>query len=119
MNGYTREAAEGVVIIARMVAPEGKREELLELLNEIVAGMAEHEPDGPLTTVFHVSNTDPNAVVEYSHFPSRESFEHHRANYTRVPIYAEYRQRLDALLARPIEALEVATPAFKYVRTAS
>lgn len=51
LNGYTKEATEGIVVIARMVAPEGKREELLDLLSEMVAAMAEHEPDGPLVTV--------------------------------------------------------------------
>lgn len=118
MTGYTKEPLEGIVVIARMTALDGKRDALLDLLNEMVVAVAEHEPDGALTSIIHTSNMDPNAVVEYSHFSSRAAFDQHRANYTRVPIYSELRARLGSLLAKPIEPLEVASPLVRYIRTA-
>lgn len=119
MNTFAKEALGGLVLIGRMTALPGKREELLQLLEEAVALCGQHEPDGALTAIFHTSPAKSDIVVLYEHYPSRVSLEEHRANYERIPAYGQMRARMNALLALPVEIVEVATPAVRFTRAAS
>lgn len=114
---YTKEGLDGLVLIGRMVAREGKRDQLLQLLDEAVAVCSPHEPDGALAVIFHTSPADPDLVVLYEHYPSRASLDEHRANYERIPVYGEMRARMNALLAAPVEIVEVVKPVVRYTRS--
>lgn len=116
MDAYTREQIGGLALVGRMVAREGKRDELLQLLEEAVAVCGEHEPDGALSATFHVSPASPDLVVLYEHYPSRASLDEHLANYERIPVYGEGRARLRDLLAKPAEIVEAVTPVARFSR---
>jgi len=119
MNEYSKDAMKGIALVGRMVAREGKREELLQLLEEAVGVCARHEPDGALTAVFHISPSNPDMVVLYEQYPSRASLDEHLANYERIPVYGELRGRLNALLAKPVEIVEAVEPVVRYSRAAT
>ena len=116
MSSYTREATTGLALVLRLIAQEGKRDELLQLLGEAVALGAEYETEGALSAVFHVSPSNPDMVVLYEHHPSRASLAEHQANYQRIPAYGELRARMNALLAAPIEVVEAMTPVVRFTR---
>lgn len=118
MNEYTREEIGGLALVGRMVAREGKRDELLQLLDEAVAVCSQHEPDGALIAVFHTSRSNPDVVVLYEHYPGRASLEFHRANYERIPGYGELRARMNGLLAAPVEIVEAVKPVVRFTRRA-
>lgn len=116
MNEYRRDEIGGLTLVGRMVAREGRRGELLQLLEEAVAVCGEHEPDGILSATFHVSPSNPDLVVLYEHYPSRAALDEHLANYERIPAYGEGRARLGELLAKPVEIVEAATPVVRFTR---
>lgn len=116
MSSYTREAPTGLALVLRLIAREGKRDELLKVLEEAAALGAEHETDGALGAVFHVSPSNADLVVLYEHYPSRASLAEHQANYQRIPAYGGLRARMDALLAAPIEIVEAMTPVVRFRR---
>jgi quinol monooxygenase YgiN len=117
MTSYTREEIPGIALVGRMVAREGKRDELLHVLDEAIAVCSQHEPDGALTAIFHTSPTDPDLVVLYEHYPGRASLEFHRANYERIPAYGELRARMNDLLVAPVEIVEVGRQVARWTRT--
>jgi quinol monooxygenase YgiN len=118
MSAYSREEIGGLVLVGRMLAREGKRDELLQLLDETVALCAEYETDGALTATFHISPANPDLVVLYEHYPSRASLTEHQANYQRIPAYGEMRARMNEFLAAPIEVVEVVKPVVRFAREA-
>ena len=119
MSAYRREDIRGLVLVGRMLAREGKRDGLLQLLDEGVALCAEHEPDGALSVVFHISAASPDMVIVYEHHTGRAALEEHRANYQRIPAYGDWRARLDELLAAPIEIGEAVRPVVRFTRETS
>lgn len=119
MSEYTREEISGLALVGRMRARPGKRDELLDVLDEMVSLCSRHEPDGALTAVFHTSPADPDAVVLYEHYPSRASLDEHRRNYERIPAYGEIRARMDALLTGPVDIVEAARPVVRFARAVS
>jgi len=119
MTSFNREEIRGIALIGRMVARDGKRDELLHVLDEAIAVCSQHEPDGALVAIFHTSPTDPGLVVIYEHYPGRASLEFHRANYERIPIYGELRARMNELLAAPVEIVEVGRAVARWTRTGS
>ena len=116
MSAFRREPIEGLALVLRLTAREGKRDELLQVLEEAVALGSEHEPNGALSAVFHVSPSNPDMVVLYEHHPSRASLAEHQANYQRIPAYGEMRARMNELLAAPIEIVEAMTPVVRFTR---
>lgn len=118
MNSYTKESLDGLALIGRMVAREGKREELLQFLEEVTAAAAEIEgPAAPLAVVFSTSPANPDMVVLYEHYASRASFDEHLANHERISAYRAHLARASELLAQPTEIVEVATPVARWTRT--
>lgn len=116
MSEYVRETPGGLALVLRLTARPGRRDELLQVLDEGVALCSEHEPAGALSATFHVSPSNADVVVLYEHYPNRASLAEHQANYQRIPAYGEARERMNALLAVPIEVLEVATPVVRFRR---
>lgn len=118
MNSYTRETPGGLILVARAYAKEGGREELLAILEEGVALVAEHEREGPLSATFSASATDPNLVVLIEHWPSGAALAEHQSLGETVPAYQAARERLQAVLSRPIEIVEVMRPAVRLTQAA-
>jgi quinol monooxygenase YgiN len=116
-SGFARVEAAGVGLLARFVAKEGRRPELLELLEESVVPQAEFEGDPALEIVLHTSSQNPNLVVMYKHYPSRGSMEEHRS-LQQIPVRSEQGARFTALLAAPAEFIEDATPIARFTRAA-
>lgn len=116
MSEYTRETPAGLMLFGRAWAIAGKRDELLRLLAEAVDLAAEHEPEGPVSATFSVSTTDPNLVLLQEHWPSRAALGHHQALKATLPAYVALNPRLDALLAKPIEIVEVMQPWVRFSR---
>lgn len=119
MSEYTRESTGGLALVGRMLAREGRRDELLQLLEEAVELCAEHEADGALSAAFHISPSNPDLIVLYEHYPSRAALEAHRANYERIPAYGKMRSRMNGLLAAPIEIVEAVRPVVRFSREAT
>lgn len=116
MNRYRREEMGGLALVRRIRAKAGRRNELLQLLEEANALGAEHEPEGALSSTFHLSPVNPDLIVVYLHFPSRASLDEHAANYERIPAYGEMLLRLDDLRAVPDEVVEAMTPVVRFTR---
>lgn len=117
MSEYAKQTLGGLALVGRMVARPGKREELLQLLDEAIAVFGEHEPDGALTVTIHGSPTNPDMVVLYEHYPGPAALDEHRANYECIPVYGEMRARMNELLAAPVEIVVLATPVVRYTRS--
>lgn len=109
MNKFNREPPQGLILVVRLYAKEGAREELLAVLEESVTVVAEHECELPVYT-FSASTTDPNLVVVIEHWPSRAALAEHRTLSATVPAYGSMRERLEEVLSRPIEIADVARP---------
>ena len=117
MNQYKKEPLGGVMLIGRMVAREGKREKLLQFLEELTAAAPEIEgPAAALAVVFSTSPANPDMVVLYEHYASRASLGEHLANHERIPAYRAHLARASELLAQPTEIVEVATPVVRFSR---
>lgn len=117
MNSYTRETPGGLILVARAYAREGRRDELLAVLEESVTVVAEHEREGPLYE-FSTSANDPNLVVLIEHWPSRAALAEHQSLSETMPAYLAARERLQAVLSRPIEVVDVMRPAVRLMQAA-
>lgn len=91
-----------IVLLARLTAHAGKRDELVALLRTALALVQEHEP-GSLLAAVHTLADEPDVVVLYERYASAEALQEHRGNYERIPAYAQFRAAMDALLAAPLE----------------
>jgi quinol monooxygenase YgiN len=84
-----------VVIFTRLVAKPGRREELLQVLDEL--GVATRAEPGCETFVTHAARDDEHTVLGYEVFRDDDAVTEHRAtDAVRVA-----RERLDDLLVSP------------------
>ena len=119
MSRYLRETPPGLVLIARVVAKPGMRDDLLGILEEAVRLTGEHEAEGPLMVSVNVSPADADLVVLVEHWPNRAALAEHQATGDRVPEYGQLRERRDALLACPIEVVEITRAFARFTRIAT
>jgi quinol monooxygenase YgiN len=77
-----------------MRAHPGRREDLLEVLRELVDAAAADEP-GTLVYVMHEADDDPDTVVSYELFADEAALDAHKAS----PTVAAVMPRLGPLIA--------------------
>lgn len=104
----------GMVLVARVKAQSGRRDELLAAIRAILETSVELEP-GCLGVTVHVSLDEPDTVFLHEHYASSEAFAEHRRLQGTVE-YAELGERFRGLLAEPITGVEVFRPVFRMIR---
>ena len=105
----------GMVLVARVKAQSGRRDDLLHAIRAVMEAGIELEP-GCLGVTVHVSPEEPDIVFLHEHYASREAFAKHRELQQTNDRYIELGGNLRSLLAEPITDFEVYQPVFRVIR---
>ena len=99
-----------VVLLGRLKAHSGRRDDLVGVLLEFAEVAGVQEPEA-IQFMLHRDPQDDDSLIVYERYLNEGAFEEHRANYDRVPAYAEFRARMGELMAAPpdIQRLELLT----------